>query len=277
MIAYFSLFVLLTLCLSGFSQKSPKLALLIGISDYPAESGWTALHTERDIEWLQTTLEKQGFAAANIRTLQNEQATHKGIQQAFQQLLASAKKDATVVIHFSGHGQQLQDEQGDELDGLDEAWVPYDSPMLFEKEQYEGERLLRDDAIDLFLTNLRQKIGPKGHVLITVDACHSGTSTRGFGTARGTDIIMADSQFYTQSAGNVSAGGFFGIGFPLSGGNSLQSATFFLGGSLFIGTSERVVLTAGLLGGRTDELAEAFQEGDTFISDASLVPTREVY
>jgi len=199
--AYFSLFVLLMLCLSGFSQKSPKLALLIGISDYPAESGWTALHTERDIEWLQTTLEKQGFAAANIRTLQNEQATYKGIQQAFQQLLASAKKDATVVIHFSGHGQQLQDDKGDELDGLDEAWVPYDSPMLFEKGQYEGERLLRDDAIDLFLTNLRQKIGPKGHVLITVDACHSGTSTRGFGTARGTDIIMADSQFLAQRGG----------------------------------------------------------------------------
>jgi len=83
--------------------------------------------------------------------------------------------------------------------------------------------------------------------------------------------------FYAQSAGNLSAGGSFGIGFPLSGGNSLQSATFFLGGSLFIGTSERVVLTVGLLGGRTDELAEGFQEGDTFISDASLVPTREVY
>jgi len=83
--------------------------------------------------------------------------------------------------------------------------------------------------------------------------------------------------FYAQSAGSVSWGGSFGLGFPLSGGNSLQSATFFLGSSLFIGRTERVVLTAGLLGGRTDELAQGFEEGDMFVSDADLVPTREVY
>lgn len=83
--------------------------------------------------------------------------------------------------------------------------------------------------------------------------------------------------FYSQGANNVSVGGSFGVGVPLTESNGLQSATFFLGGSLFLGRSERIVFTAGVLGGKVDELAQGFEVGDNFISDASLLPTTAGY
>ncbi len=102
-------------------------------------------------------------------------------------------------------------------------------------------------------------------------------------TIRGEDkdsffpVISSFFHFYGQSKGTVSLGGSFGIGLPITGDNAGQSASFFLGPSLVIGRSERLVLTTGLMGAQVERLAQGYEVGDRFVSDANLPPTKEVY
>ncbi|MDX1940594.1 MAG: hypothetical protein SFU99_08580 [Saprospiraceae bacterium] len=90
-------------------------------------------------------------------------------------------------------------------------------------------------------------------------------------------VISSFFHFYGQSKGNISFGGAFGIGLPVTGDNAGQSASFFLGPSLIIGRGERLVLNTGLMGARVERLAQGYKVGDTFISDANVVPTKDVY
>ena len=177
---------------NGVTQTPQKLALLVGVSEYAEGSKWANLHAENDLELIRASLIKQNFKEKNIRILHNQEANKAGIQKAFQEHLTNQVKPGDIVyFHFSGHGQQVADVDGDEMDGYDEALVPFDSPQSFEQGTYEGERLLSDDELGQWLHQLRQKLGAEGQVLITLDACHSGTATRGFALARGTLQKMA--------------------------------------------------------------------------------------
>ncbi|MCB9041831.1 MAG: hypothetical protein H6557_34890 [Lewinellaceae bacterium] len=90
-------------------------------------------------------------------------------------------------------------------------------------------------------------------------------------------IITSFLLFYPQSAGNVSVGGTFGVGLSIGGDSGAQSIHFLLGPSLIFGQSERIALSAGLMGGRTDRLGQGYQVGDSLISEAGTVPLRSVY
>lgn len=184
------------LTLVSLSAQGVNHAALIGVGAYPASTGWAALSSANDLELITATLEDIGFSRENIQTLKDEEATHNGIIQFLTKTVRSQiRKGDVLVLHFSGHGQQARDDNGDEGDQLDECWVPIDSPKDFTPGVYEGENLLRDDEIGKILDDLLEKLGPDGHLFLSVDACHSGTSTRGLGTARGTDQIMGDSAF----------------------------------------------------------------------------------
>ncbi len=196
-IVLLNLFLPLALCVLA---KSPtKLALIVAVGEYHKETNWRSLQSANDVDLIHAALLKQGFLPENIHVIENEAASKSGIQQAFQnRLLKRARSGDIAFFHFSGHGQQVADDNGDELDGYDEALVPYDSPQRFQAGVYEGERLLRDDELGRWLLQLRRKIGSKGQVLISLDACHSGTATRGFASARGTATKMASINYQQQ-------------------------------------------------------------------------------
>ena len=104
-----------------------RRALLIGIGEYPAESEWTLVHGDNDVRIIREFLLGQGLRGECIETITNEKATKKGILSALERLTKTAGKGDAVYIHFSGHGQQVTDLDGDEEDGFDEAWVPFDA------------------------------------------------------------------------------------------------------------------------------------------------------
>ena len=64
-----------------------------------------------------------------------------------------------------------------------------------------------------------------------------------------------------------------GRGFSLPG----YEDGFFLGPSLLFGKSERIVLNAGLMGGKSEKLSQGYEIGDQYISDSNLAPTISVY
>lgn len=65
-----------------------KRALVIGIGDYPAESGWREINGDRDVELIVPMLRSNGFAQENIFTLVNEEATKSAIEAAFRDLVS---------------------------------------------------------------------------------------------------------------------------------------------------------------------------------------------
>ena len=179
------------------SDTSPqKRALIVALNTYESSTGWWNLASDHDIPLIQGALNRHGFVDANIQVLPNEQATKEGIIEAFtSQLIEGANKGDVLVFHYSGHGQQLtDDENGEELDGYDEAIVPYDAPLcpgeVYKRgvcvpQNYQGEKHLRDDDLHTLVQRARQQVGPKGNVVVFLDSCFSGTGTRGRLNVRG--------------------------------------------------------------------------------------------
>ena len=152
-----------------------RRALLIGINDYrflpDLRGAGNDLGGMRDL-----LVDGFGFDAANIRILRDEAANRSGILDAFDALLASTNPSTTVVVYFTGHGSQLADASPiDEVDGLDESIVPHDSGR-----DPHPNWDISDDTLDAFLRALSKR---SRRVIAIIDACHSGTVTRGL-TAR---------------------------------------------------------------------------------------------
>jgi hypothetical protein len=170
--------------ISGLAQK--RHALVVGIGQYE-DSRWGSIHGDTDVDYAVAMLKANGFK--DIRTLRNADATKRAILSAFRSLKSRCGRGDKVYIHFSGHGQQVTDLDGDEDDGYDEAWIPYDAQPYYSA-SYRGENHLTDDELNGVLTQIRMKIGPSGRMLVVVDACHSGSATREPGdttVARGFD------------------------------------------------------------------------------------------
>ena len=106
------LFCLFFIHLCGFAGENR--ALIVAISRYPAHSGWRDINANNDVKLLLPTLKKKGFSGKNIAILQNEMATKQRVVAAFESLQKTAQAGDFVFIHFSTHGQQMEDDNGDE-------------------------------------------------------------------------------------------------------------------------------------------------------------------
>src|SRR5687768_6212717 len=128
---------LLFLGLCTLSQS--KRALIVAIGNYDAaKTGWSVINVDNDVVLIQESLLKQNFLPSNISILRHEAATRDAIIKALDNLIKQSEAGDVVVIHFSSHGQQLEDEGEDEMDKLDESIVPYgavytNNPVEFEK------------------------------------------------------------------------------------------------------------------------------------------------
>lgn len=188
-----ALFLLLLIMNVPLSAQQ-KHALVVGISNYPShpdkEASWSQIHGYNDVLLVAPLLVKQGF---EVKTICDESATHKAIIDGFKLLSKKSYPGDIVYIHLSGHGQAVEDDNGDEEDGWDEAYIPFDAERCYQKNGYHGENHLLDDELNEHLNSIRKKVGPTGIVYVVIDACHAGSSYRGdeIGDSvytRGTDI-----------------------------------------------------------------------------------------
>lgn len=157
-----------------------KRALLIGISDYgntnEDPNKWANISGANDVALLTPLFKEHGF---DVTSLVDGQATHTGITKALKKLVKDSKKGDVVYIHFSMHGQPFEDLNGDEKDGWDEALIPVDAQMLYSEGVYDGKNHLLDDELEVYFNDIRHKIGTNGQLYVILDACHSGTASRG--------------------------------------------------------------------------------------------------
>lgn len=178
------------ICLISLTGKAQrKRAFMVGISHYDtALTGyqWNNINGTADILLLSPILQKQGF---DLTTLLDNQATYNNIIQQLTHFINKTKKGDIAYIHFSTHGQPIEDLNGDEADGWDEAIVPIDAYKIYRKGVYEGKCHLTDDQMNTYFKELRKKIGTTGFLYVVIDACHAGTSSRANDeTVRGTNV-----------------------------------------------------------------------------------------
>jgi hypothetical protein len=151
---------------TGGTGGGTKRALLIGINKYrtvPKLQG-----SLNDIDTMkQILITRWGFPEDHIRLLTDEQATRAGILAALNQFVSETWPQDTVYIHYSGHGSQVADLNGDEPDDhLDETLVPQDGRTGTVPD-------ITDDELEAIFTRL-----PTARAFIVLDSCHSGTATR---------------------------------------------------------------------------------------------------
>lgn len=110
-----------------------------------------------------------GFNENEVRLLVDERATKSNIMERLKWLITGARKGDRLFFQYSGHGTQLatRDEIG-EVDGMDEAIVPYDYNW---------------DDVNTFITdnefnNLFRQVPEGVHFIWVSDSCHSGGLTK---------------------------------------------------------------------------------------------------
>ena len=187
MLKLFSFFVLISAwgIHGSYAQSSTpqKHALIIAVGKYDLNTtGWWSLSSKDDAKLLHKTLQQIGFKPENIDTVVNERATKNGVLKSLDDLEREIKAGDIVVIHYSGHGQQLPDDNGDEEDKLDECLVLFGAKNPTVKRiPYDISGYLRDEEFGAALEKIRAKLGSEGHLLVVMDSCHSGSGARDVG------------------------------------------------------------------------------------------------
>lgn len=147
-----------------------KKAFLVGINDYaPVGPGGPDLRgCVNDVRDMAHTLNALGIVPAapgTMRIVTDARATRAAILSGFKWLITGAKKGDVLVFHYSGHGSQVADVGGEELDGKDETICPHD---------FATAGMIKDDDFRKLLAGL-----PAGVNLdVILDSCHSGTGTK---------------------------------------------------------------------------------------------------
>ncbi|KJA16551.1 hypothetical protein HYPSUDRAFT_47266 [Hypholoma sublateritium FD-334 SS-4] len=148
--------------------RGRRKALCIGI-DYKGLVGETLKGCVNDAYRMREFLIKYGnYEAGNITILSEGRGeesipTKNNIMNAICDLVAGARKNDVLFFHYSGHGRQIADKDGDEIDSLDEVLVPVD---------YKRNGYILDDKLHEVLV----KGLPEGcRLTALIDACHSGT------------------------------------------------------------------------------------------------------
>ena len=142
-------------------------AFLCGINDYHTIGDLRGCVADVD-QMRRLLTDRFGFDAASIRCVTDAAATKSAVSDGWRWLMGDARPGDRRVFHFSGHGSQVLDTDGDESDGVDECLCLYamdwDDPTTF----------VSDDDLRRWTAEIPDGVA----VTFTLDCCHSGTGTR---------------------------------------------------------------------------------------------------
>jgi hypothetical protein len=172
------LLFIVSLFISSSVLAAGKHALLIAIQDYSktiqddSKAPFKSLKGPfNDLNLTEGVL-RERFGFVNDDFIIIKDATHTGIEKAFKALIERVQSDDFVYIHYSGHGSQTADLNGDEERGKDQTWVSYGARTG--RDGIDNYDVL-DDEINAWLAELYKKTK---QVVFVSDSCHSATVSR---------------------------------------------------------------------------------------------------
>lgn len=208
-----------------------RKALLIGINYFGSDGELRGcINDVRNVSAF--LMERYGYRREDMITLTDDeqnpvlQPTKDNILRAMQWLVADAQPNDALFLHYSGHGGQTEDLDGDEEDGFDEVIYPVD---------FKSAGHIVDDQIhDIVVKPLQ----PGVRLTAIFDSCHSGSvmdlpyiySTKGIlkepnlAKEAGQGLLAAVGQYARGDLGGV-ASTFFGLAKTALRGNDAYERT----------------------------------------------------
>ena len=155
----------------GAPGSGNRKALLIGINYYGQQGQLSGCIN--DVKTMQQVLRRVGYAQGSYQEVilcddrsfpGAKSPTKQEIINAMTWLASNNRPGDTLFFHYSGHGGQVKDLDGDEGDGFDETLIPVD---------FRKAGQITDDVIfDILVARL-----PAGvRMTAVMDCCHSGTA-----------------------------------------------------------------------------------------------------
>lgn len=138
-----------------------RIALCMGVDAYPNPQHRLSGCVNDARTWA-SALSGLGF---QVRLLLDGQATRAAMDAALRQLVRDSRAGDVIVVQYAGHGTHVNDLDGDETDGQDEALCPVD---------FAGGALYLDDDLAEAIAPLPDGV----NLTFFMDCCHSGTNTR---------------------------------------------------------------------------------------------------
>jgi hypothetical protein len=143
-----------------------KKALLIGINYYDTPQAELKGCINDVVNMRNMLIDAYGYEPQHITVLRDDalnvvdKPTTSNIMKQLSRIVAESASLAEIWIHYSGHGSQIRDTNGDESDRKDEVIVPSD---------YAQAGVISDDMI---FKVIKQSKCP---TMLLFDSCNSGT------------------------------------------------------------------------------------------------------
>jgi len=143
-----------------------KKALLIGINYYDTPQAELKGCINDVVNMRNMLIDAYGYEPQHITVLRDDalnvvdKPTTSNIMKQLSRIVAESASLAEIWIHYSGHGSQIRDTNGDESDRKDEVIVPSD---------YAQAGVISDDMI---FKIIKQSKCP---TMLLFDSCNSGT------------------------------------------------------------------------------------------------------
>jgi hypothetical protein len=138
------------------------IALTIGLNgvDPKHYAGWSGelAACEADAKDMANIAKSKQF---QVETLLTKEATRAKVLENVAKIAKDLKSGDIFMLSYSGHGGQLPDLNGDELDKKDETWCLFDGQLV-------------DDEMNSMMAGFAAGV----RVLIFSDSCHSGTVSK---------------------------------------------------------------------------------------------------
>ncbi|KAI0366824.1 peptidase C14 [Pilatotrama ljubarskyi] len=167
----------------GLTRNSVKKALLIGVQYWSTlkqiDPSWELIGAHEDPKTLRKLLiDIYGYKDEDIKVLIDDHErrytwpTRENILATMHELVQDAQPGDQFVFSFSGHGSQVDNEDGTEDDGFDETLIPVDATLDLETGTFDG--YIKDDDVRKIIVDAL----PSGTRCVMIfDCCHSGTAS----------------------------------------------------------------------------------------------------
>jgi len=157
-------------------KNEPSLYVIAaGVTNY-RDRNLRLKYPRKDAEYISRELKKRGkplFKEIHIKTLTDEKATRKGIEQAFQDFSGKIKVSDVFILYFAGHGKAF---------GGEYHFIPWEAV-------YESSETLKNASVShTLIKRLLLKHAPALKSLIILDTCASGLTAETRGMAEKTSI-----------------------------------------------------------------------------------------
>lgn len=102
-----------------FTMSAKNRALLIGVGGYnTSATGWGKISSVNDIDLLKPKFVALGY---EVSSLTDAEATKAKVVSALKVLSGKTVAGDNIYLHFSGHGQLIEDLNGDEFADYDQC------------------------------------------------------------------------------------------------------------------------------------------------------------